>query len=152
MSEPIQCLWIGERLSTMERLSIRSFLHHGHTYHLYVYDKVAGIPPGVLVKDAAAILPRSRIFQYSGFASYAGFANFFRYKLLLENGGWWADADMICLRPLDFPQPYAFATEQARGREVANTGLIKAPANSNALAYCWNRCAQKDPQKLIWSV
>src|SRR4051812_6131780 len=91
----IQSLWIGARLSTMERLSIASFLHHGHDYHLFTYGPVEGIPPGTVVQDACEILTESRIFQYRDHASYAGFANFFRYKLLLERGGWWVDTDAV---------------------------------------------------------
>ena len=30
----VQGLWIGDRLSVMERLSIASFLRNGHQYHL----------------------------------------------------------------------------------------------------------------------
>ena len=73
----------------MEQLSISSFLHNGHDYHLYVYDDLKYIPAGTVVMDASEILPSSRIFQYKQRPSYAGFSNFFRYKLLLngEAGG-----------------------------------------------------------------
>src|SRR5690348_5090275 len=98
----IQGLWVGDRLSTMERLSIASFLALGHEYHLYVYRPVANVPAGTCVKDAREILPESMIFQYRKRPSYAGFANFFRYKLLLDRGGWWVDTDAVCLRALDF--------------------------------------------------
>ena len=45
MSNIIQSLWIGTELSNLERLSIKSFIDNGHTYHLYViktlkYDKI----------------------------------------------------------------------------------------------------------------
>jgi mannosyltransferase OCH1-like enzyme len=36
------------------------------------------------------------IFHYTDCGSYAGFADHFRYKLLLEKGGWWPDLDMPC--------------------------------------------------------
>src|SRR5579883_2826667 len=71
----------------MERLCIASFLKHGHEVHLYVYQDTEGIPPGTVVRDGREILPESRIFMYREYATYAGFANFFRYKLLLEKGG-----------------------------------------------------------------
>src|SRR5713101_1963264 len=80
----IQGLWIGPELSLLEQLSIASFLRNGHEYHLYVYDEPRSIPAGTIIKDANQILPSSRVFQYREYASYAGFANFFRYKLLLE--------------------------------------------------------------------
>jgi hypothetical protein len=84
MREIIQSLWIGDRLSVMERLCISSFLQNGHEFHLYVYQDTAGVPPGTVLRDGNEILPSERIFTYREHQSYAGFANFFRYKLMLE--------------------------------------------------------------------
>src|SRR5437016_4032991 len=98
----IQGLWIGSELSVMERMSIISFLRNGHEYHLYTYNDLPNVPDRVVVKDANRILPASAIFKYKERPSYAGFANYFRYRLLLEHGGWWADLDVVCLRPFDF--------------------------------------------------
>jgi mannosyltransferase OCH1-like enzyme len=146
----IQGLWIGAELSVMERLSVSSFLSNGHEYHLYVYDEMKGIPAGTVVKDAGEILPASGIFQYKHQASYAGFANFFRYKLLLERGGWWIDTDVVCLKPFDFAEEHVFATEMCRGEEVVTSGIIKAPVGSPLMAYAWGVCQQKNPQELVW--
>ncbi len=149
-NQVIQGLWIGSELSVMEQLSICSFLKNGHGYHLYAYDHLGSVPPGTVVKDANEILPRSRIFQYKHQASYAGFSNFFRYKLLLERGGWWADTDIVCLKPFDFPNQYIFGSEICDGREVVTSGIIKAPAGAEAMAYAWNICQSKVPAQLIW--
>jgi hypothetical protein len=150
MNKIIQGLWIGSELSVMERMSIGSFLRHGHEYHLYTYGDVAGIPRGAVVKDGCEILPRSAIFRYHGFDTYAGFANFFRYKLLLEKGGWWVDTDVVCLRPFDFPDQYVFSTEMNDGAEVVTNGIIKAPAGSPAMAYAWRTCEGKRTDQLRW--
>jgi hypothetical protein len=83
MTHCIQSLWIGQKLSTLERLSISSFLANGHEYHLYVYGEVANVPQGTVLKAADGILPESMIFQYKKHPSHAGFSNFFRYRLLL---------------------------------------------------------------------
>ena len=150
MNEVIQGLWIGPELSVMEQLSIASFLQNGHEYHLYVYDAVKNVPAGSVIKDANEILPASRIFQYKHQASYAGFANFFRYKLLLERGGWWVDTDVICLKPFDFKDEYVFSSETDQEREVTSSGIIKVPAGSDVMAYAWEVCEKKDPQQLKW--
>jgi mannosyltransferase OCH1-like enzyme len=150
MNQIIQGLWVGSELSVMERLSVSSFLSNGHQYHLYVYGEVQNVPPGTIIKDGNEILPSSRIFQYQQQASYAGFSNFFRYKLLLERGGWWADTDTICLQPFDFPEEYVFSSEVAQGSEVINSGVCKAPIGSEAMAYAWEVCQRKDPDKLVW--
>ena len=143
-------LWIGAELSRLEQLSIASFLHHGHDYHLYTYDQVKNIPPGASIRDGNEILPASNIFQYQRQASYAGFANFFRYKLLLERGGWWVDTDVVCLKPFDFADEHIFASELWDRTEVVTSGIIKAPAGSAVMAYAWSVCQQKDPQQLVW--
>jgi mannosyltransferase OCH1-like enzyme len=146
----IQGLWIGPELSALEQLSLASFLQNGHEYHLYVYDEPKNIPAGTVVRDANEILPSSSIFQYNQYASYAGFANFFRYKLLLERGGWWVDADTICLKQFDFSEEHLFSTEMCNGMEVVNCGVIKAPKGSPAMAFAWEVCQTKNPEQLVW--
>lgn len=146
----IQGLWIGPELSTMEQLSISSFLINGHEYHLYTYGELKNIPAGTIVKDGNEILPAASIFQYKHQKTYAGFANFFRYKLLLERGGWWTDTDVICLKSFDFPEEQIFATEICRGEEVVTSGIIKAPKGSPAMAYAWEVCQSKKPEQLVW--
>ena len=84
---------------------------HGHEYHLYTYGSVANIPPGTRLRDAREVLPESLIFRYTKHPSYAGFANYFRYRLLLDGGGWWVDIDAVCLRPFDFSEDYVFGSE-----------------------------------------
>jgi hypothetical protein len=147
----IQSLWIGRKLSIMERLSIASFLANGHEFHLYAYDEVEGIPKGTVLKPADEILPESMIFQYKNYPSYAGFSNFFRYKLLLDKGGWWVDSDVVCLKPFVFGEPYVFASERAAGRGVPTTAVIKAPAGSEIMAFNWRVCRScPDPASVVW--
>jgi len=150
MNKIIQGLWVGPELSVMEQLSIASFLQHGHDYHLYVYDEPKNVPQGTVIRDANEILPSSSVFQYQHSPSYAGFANFFRYKLILERGGWWADTDIICLKPFDFSEPYVFASEISQGLEVVTSGVFKGPAQSEVMAYAWGVCQTKDPKQLVW--
>lgn len=146
----VQGLWVGTELSVMEQLSVASFLRNGHEYHLYVYDDIKNIPAGTVIRDASEILPASRIFQYKDFPTYAGFANFFRYKLLLERGGWWVDTDTICLKAFDFHDKHVFATEKIGEREVVTSGIIKAPRGSRVMAYAWEVCQNKNPEQLVW--
>jgi hypothetical protein len=147
----VQGLWIGDRLSTLERLSITSFLAHGHEYHLYTYQSVDNVPCGARFEDARSVLPESMIFQYAKYPSYAGFANYFRYKLLLERGGWWVDTDVVCLRPFEFAEDHVFASELAGdGTLTPSSGIIKAPAGSAAMGFAWQECRRKDTARLTW--
>jgi hypothetical protein len=151
MPDVVQSLWIGSRLSAMERLCISSFLRNGHAFHLYAYEEIEGVPLGATVLDGNRILPASRIFTYKEHQSYAGFANFFRYKLLLEQGGWWVDADMVCLKPFDFPAEYVFSSEGVNGRQLVNVGALKVPPGSAVMQYAWDACGRMDPGELKWS-
>ena len=146
----VQGLWIGPELSVMERLSAASFMAHGHEYHLYVYDDVRGVPAGARLRDANEILPASMIFQYAHSKSYAGFANHFRYQLLFDRGGWWADTDVICVKPFSFDDEHLISTEEHKGAPFANNGVMKAPAGSPLMDYLCGVCRAKDPEQLVW--
>ena len=151
MGEAVQMLWIGARLSSMERLSVRSFLANGHPVKLFVYGDVAGVPDGVEVCDAAAILPSSEIFTYRDHPSYSGFANYFRYELLSRHGGWWFDADMVCLRPLSFDDPCVISSESMiSGRVLATCSAMRMPSGSEAMAYAARVCREADRETLYW--
>ena len=150
MRDIVQGLWVGDELSVMEQLSIASFLYHGHDYHLYVYQDVKNVPDGTVIRDGNEILPASMIFQYTDYPTYAGFSNFFRYKLLLDRGQWWADTDMVCLKPFAFAEDIVFSTERDDDRTVVNCGAIRVPAGSEIMAYAWHVCQQKRVDQLVW--
>jgi hypothetical protein len=120
----IQMFWHGAPLSRVERLSVTSFLANGHEVHLYVYDEPAGVPAGTQLRDAAEILPRSSIFRHRRTNSLALFADWFRYRLLYERGGIWADTDMVCLAPLDYPPGHVYAWQD---EELVNNAVIGLP-------------------------
>lgn len=157
-------LWIGSRLSALERLSIASFLANGHPVHLYAYGPIEGIPAGTTLRDAREILPESEVFTYPegfGKGSPAAFANLFRYKLLLERGGTWSDTDMVCLKPLGFlaAAPYLIAIQRMppepprSGSPVRmNVCLMKAPAQSPVVRECYAECVAVDRAELRWGM
>ncbi|MEJ2421210.1 MAG: glycosyltransferase [Acidobacteriota bacterium] len=148
----IQSLWIGKELTVMERMCISSFLNNGHDYVLYVYGHVNHIPPGTTVKDANDIIHESEIFKYSSYDSYAGFSDMFRYKLLYEKGGYWVDTDIFCLKPFPFEKRYLFASQRnMTGKIKVNCCVMKAPAKSRLMAYCYKESIAKDPATLKWA-
>lgn len=150
----VQSLWIGARLSVMEQLAIRSFLHHGHPFHLYTYEDVQDVPAGTIVRPGTEILPEREVFCYQrgyGKGSFSAFSNCFRYRLLLERGGWWADLDAVCLRPLDFPDAHVTGYErEPLGEWHVAAGLVKAPAGSPLIEYCWKQSQTADRARLRW--
>jgi hypothetical protein len=128
----VQTLWIGEGLSSLEKLCLSSFRHHGHNVVLYAYNDLEGVPDGVTVRDGRSILCEDAIFRYGprageGKGSVAAFSNLFRYKLLLEHGGWWVDMDVVCLQNHATDDPYVYGWQ---AEDSINTAVIKAPAGS----------------------
>ncbi len=150
----INSLWIGNELSLMEILSIKSHLKQGHEYHLWTYDLIKNIPSDVIIERGQEILHASEIFSYKtgeGKGSYSAFSNLFRYKLLLERGGWWSDTDVVALKPFDFKDDFVFASERSlNGFSSPTTCVIKLPANSEIAKYCYTYASQIDRNTLDW--
>ncbi len=142
LPDTIQSLWIGNRLSRLEILSIRSFLANGHDYHLYVYSNVEGIPEGVTVKDANVILPEALVFRSHG--SLSIFADWFRQELLHARGGYWVDTDMVCLKPLRFDDPVVIGKQDAT--RVCNA-LMRFPPQHPVTRILADLC--RDPNMIL---
>ena len=133
----IQMFWHGAPLSRVERLSLTSFVHHGHEVHLYAYDAIEGVPAGVTMRDASEILSRDLIFRHRRTQSIAPFADWFRYRLLFERGGIWADTDVVCLKPFDYAQPRVFAWQD---EHLINNAVIGLPAGDPLAIWMAEAC------------
>ena len=141
----------------MEQLSIVSFLQNGHSFHLYAYEQIEGVPKGTTLKDAGEIIPPAKIFKYRHHDTYAGFSNLFRYRLLGEKGGYWVDTDVVCLRPFEFGAQYMFASvptgpQLLRWKKKYHIAswFLKAPQGSATMDYCYNEAARRDPRELAF--
>ena len=132
----IQSLWIGDPLSQLEKLCVRSFLHHGHAFHLYVYDDVPGIPDGAEVKDANEILPESEIFRLKEGNYIAPFSDWFRYALLAKHGNYWVDMDTVCIKPFNFPEEIVFGASY----DGYPIGVLKFPAGHPCMTAMEKAC------------
>jgi glycosyltransferase involved in cell wall biosynthesis len=154
-SNAIHGLWIGRHLSRLEKLTLLSFVRHGHAFNLWAYDELdEPLPPGVILRDAAQILPRERIFLKVetdpsagvGCKSYGPFSDLFRYKLLYEHGGIWVDMDITCLRPFDFTEPYVF-----RAHRIGLMGnLMKVPPRSELMRQTFEMADKVADENVSW--
>lgn len=148
-THPIQLLWVSGDLPWYARAAIESFARRGHEVVLYTYEPPRDAPPGCRLADAGEILHADNIFGYkSGIVKgyLSGFANWFRYELLLRKGGWWADADMICLAPFDpGPADHLFASvwEPDAPRYVNNNVIFVGRPGSELMAACARRCRER---------
>lgn len=150
----VNSLWIGNKLSTMEILSIRSHLAQGHTYNLWCYEEVEGVPDGTNVVNGGDILGKDQIFCYqagTGKGSYSAFSNIFRYKLLYDRGGWWVDTDVVAIKPFEFEPEYVFSSERAKANHfIPTTCVIKLPIGSEIARQCYETAITYDQKTLEW--
>jgi len=127
----INMLWVGSKLSRMEYYSIKSFIKVGYEIHLWCYEEIENVPQDVIIKDGNLILNIEDIFLLK--QSFLPFSDIFRYKMLYELGGYWADIDMICLKRFDTDDEYIISSEytmaigayKSKLSYVSNIGILK---------------------------
>ena len=128
-SNIVRTMWHGSPLSVFELLSLLSFARCGHKVELYAYSNLK-VPSGIRLCDANAVLPESRVFSNTGgwwHGTFAAFSDIFRYKLLYEKGGIWADLDTLCLKSLrDLPDECVGWVDNSS----VGIGIMKFPAGS----------------------
>lgn len=151
-------LWVGNRLSSIELLTLHSFVNHGHEFHLWVYEDLENqLPAHVILQDANQIIPQEKVFRRKyndpqlgiGKGSLgAPFSDIFRYKLLYEKGGWWVDMDVTCLKPLTFQDDYFFRSHPMLPM-IGN--IMKVPAKSELMKRVYEESVQTcDENTLEW--
>jgi hypothetical protein len=124
-------MWVGSELSALEMLTLRSFAHFGHEFHLWAYDDLStnSFPKGVTLRDAEEIIPRRQVFAKLGTDRETGvgrnsfgapFSDLFRYKLLCEHGGIWTDMDVTCNRSNSNPSMLSGHTASASSAASLN--------------------------------
>ena len=86
---PVHMLWVSGELSRLARLSLASFAANGYRVVLWSYD------PAHLqnARDASEVLPLPK----EDAANMAYLTSLFRYRVLAEQGGIWADMDVVAL-------------------------------------------------------
>ena len=149
----VQGLWVGGRLSALERLCVRSFCAHGHEFHLYHYDELHNVPQvhGLRLMNAADIVPRETVFTPRR-GRISILSDLFRWELLARKGGWWADMDIVCLRPFDFPESVVFGGGSIQ--KDLNSAVLKFPprhAFAKLMADCYanpNRVCAWDDKRI----
>lgn len=147
----VQMFWHGAPLSRIERLAMASFLAAGHHLDLYVYETPSQVPPGVRLMNAEEILPRAFLFTHRRTGSLGSFSDWFRYRLLALRGGLWADADVVCLRPIAYAQAEIFGWQD---EALLNNAVLGLPAGHKLAAWLASAC--ENPNRILpydpWSL
>ncbi|HEY0034182.1 MAG TPA: hypothetical protein VGB81_13025 [Devosia sp.] len=130
MSLPhIVSFWHGP-ISWLERLSINSFLRHGHAVEIYAYEPIDALPDGAVLRDAAAILPADQLVFYKSKGTPGVFSDRFRLFLLQQGKGLYSDLDVYCVRPFSNLPDYVMGFETARS---VNNAVLRIPADAPLL-------------------
>ena len=82
--------WAKSPISELEFLCMKSFIDKNYKLLVWSYDASLEIPRGAKLRDANIVLDESKLFLNRQ-GSYAGFSDFFRYKVLDRFGGLYAD-------------------------------------------------------------
>jgi hypothetical protein len=137
----IVTFWHGP-LDRLRRLCLASQVAAGHKVTVYSFEPIADLPDGVGNAEAEAILPRSfseklRPPQPDGSWrdwTILQFSDFFRMRLMARQAGFWLDADVLLLRPVEMdPAKPFFAWEQPR--QLGNSVLYLPPQDAIVAAF-----------------
>jgi hypothetical protein len=128
--DPLNSLWIGDKLGYVERLTMVSALLVGHPFRLYSYNAeiLCGVPSGVEVRDANEVVEYSALARYFDGGHHAALGtDFFRYEMQAKGIGYWVDLDFYFLRPLDFREDYVLGWEHETS---INGAILRLPSDS----------------------
>jgi hypothetical protein len=145
---PIASLWIGDALSYVEIVVLKSFLACGHDVTLFVRGNVKNVPDGVSVRDADQISAPD--FDFSGLTQrFAGgvYSDVFRLDLIAQTDFIWADLDAYCVKPLLPVEGYLVGSTR-QSVPKPNNGVLRLPKASEALGLM--RTFLHDPNPIPW--
>lgn len=126
MTRPVHFFWLGQQLGRLQAACLRSFLRQGHGAVLHCYAPPAGVPSGVELRDARAVMPEAEALRHVGADAAVLACDRFAYRLLAAGLGPYCDTDVFCLRPLTVPD-YLFGWEDSGW---INNAVLHAPAGS----------------------
>ena len=142
--QTFNAFWHGAQLSPMHWACLGSFVERGHRLRLFAYQDVA-VPAGVTLEDARRIMSERELFEFE--KSFSAFSNIFRYKMLLEHGGWWVDTDVYCLAEDIAECTYAWARQD---EDSINGAILRFPAGDATLARILRAAEKVGKNVKVW--
>jgi hypothetical protein len=136
--------WYGPELSPLHWACLKSFADRGHRLRVFTYEPLK-LPPGVLREDAAQFVSQSELFEFD--ESFGAFSDIFRYELLMQEGGWWVDSDVYCLKEDIIECDYAWAAEDDQN---INGAILKFPSGDPTLRSILAEARQIGSDVKVW--
>jgi len=148
MSKIVNSVWVGNDLTLLEQLSIKLLQRQGAECHLWSYNKIKGVPEGVVLRDAAEIMPADSVFTFKGtgmkeghgIGSCALWSDIFQLKLLKKYGGWYSQLDVACL---NFPGESEYYFAKHCNEVIINTFIMKVPSEAPFIDKCIEELEEK---------
>ncbi|MDV2968641.1 hypothetical protein RZ532_21880 [Nitratireductor aquimarinus] len=115
--------WFGSELRPVDRICLSSMVLAGYRVKLFSYGPVVGVPNGVELRDAEAILPQVTFKRldpgYPKLASQISvvqYSDLFRVMLMKHGEGLWLDTDVYLVNRVnfDFSKPYLARENRSR--------------------------------------
>jgi hypothetical protein len=118
-------LWVYGDLSQLELICAKRFILSGFDLNIWSYSDSINVSKGAIFRDTREILSEPHLFKYKN-GSYSGFSNLFRYAVLSQKKGVWADMDVICLTSPDklLDQPFLASEGQSENGVGVSTNDI----------------------------
>ncbi len=150
MDPVIHHVWIGERLSLLEQLTLKLYQKHGITPNLWAYDRIENVPDGVVIRDANEILPRRTVFAFQpkydsdnfGVGSYSLWSDRFQLTVLQKFGGWYSQLDVACLKWPEETEYYFAALD-----EGFDPSVMKVPQHAEFIPECIKELEERVNQR-----
>lgn len=100
---PINYFWIGDQLSPMELLTIRSCYQHQHQPVVWSYNNILNLPQFAVLKDASTVMDYEKFEYLKNHLKLPlpVISDVFRYKLLNKVGGIYSDTDVVLIKNVD---------------------------------------------------
>ena len=143
-------MWIGGPLTKIQKLSLMSFVYHGHSVDLFLYDLGLEVPSGVNKVDAREILNEESAFIANN--SYAPFSDLFRYKMIQKTGLVWTDIDNVCLSDdwSDLGDIYAGYELQGESTPIVNNAILSLSKESDIVKFLVDESERFDKNNIVW--
>jgi hypothetical protein len=132
---PIQAhmFWAYGNFTKLEKLAAVSFMSNGFDLKIWTYGSIGNLPKGAHQFNAREVIPENRVFTLKN-GSYAAFSDLFRYAVLSQYGGLWADTDVICL------------TSSSALRKIGGGGLLVTENTDNSFRISNNLIYHPNPK------
>ena len=148
-------LWIGDSLSRLEIMCLKSFLKNGYEVNLFVYDQVKNIPEGVIIRDGNEVLDSSEIYTYQN-KSFSAISNRFRFEMIKKTGLVWVDCDIFCIKYYNFDEETIVSEPNKKYEENKIGSCLIYLQNEEILNYAIKKCIEYKEKilngEVIWGI